>query len=74
MGDMLLVEGETLPLGVKTYAVARDTELNRLFRKTFDLPEPLDLIKILSEDAIQQINACVLQWFNNCCVDCTETL
>jgi len=69
MGDMLLVEGEILPLGVKTYAVARDTELNKLLRKTFDLPEPLDLIKILSEAAIQQIDTCVIQWYETCCVD-----
>ena len=69
MGDMLLVEGEILPLGVKTYAVARDTELNKLLRKTFDLPEPLDLIKILNEGAVQQIDTCVTQWYENCCVD-----
>ena len=69
MGDMLLVEGEILPLGVKTYAVARDTELNKLLRRTFDLPEPLDLIKILSEAAIQQIDTCVIQWYETCCVD-----
>ena len=74
MGDMLLVEGAILPIGVKTYAVARDTELNKLFRQLFDLPEPLDLIKILNEDALQQIDACVIQWYNNCCVDVTETL
>ena len=73
MGDMLLVEGEILPLGVKTYAVARDTELNKLLRKTFDLPEPLDLIKILSEGAFQQIDACVIQWYENCFVDCSAT-
>ena len=69
MGDMLLVEGEILPLGVKTYAVARDTELNKLLRKTFNLPEPLNLIKILSEAAIQQIDTCVIQWYETCCVD-----
>lgn len=63
MGDMLLVEGEILPLGVKTYAIARDTELNKLLRKTFDLPEPLDLIKILNEGSLQQIDSCVLQWY-----------
>ena len=68
MGDLLLVEGEILPLGVKTYAVARDTELNKLLRKTFDLPEPPDLIKILSESALQQIDACVIQWYENCFV------
>ena len=73
MGDMLLVEGEILPLGVKTYAVARDTELNKLLRRTFDLPEPLDLIKILSEAALQQIDDCVIQWYRNCCEDCLET-
>ena len=69
MGDMLLVEGEILPLGVKTYAVARDTELNKLLRKTFDLPEPLDLIKILNEGSLQQIDACVIKWYKKCCVD-----
>ncbi|NTW73081.1 MAG: IS1634 family transposase [Eubacteriaceae bacterium] len=73
MGDMLLVEGEILPLGVKTYAVARDTELNKLLRKTFDLPEPLDLIKILNEGALEQIDACVLQWYERCCEDCSIT-
>ena len=55
MGDMLLVEGEILPLGVKTYAVARDIELNKLLRRTFDLPEHLDLIKILNEGAIHKL-------------------
>ncbi|MBE3036019.1 MAG: transposase [Candidatus Atribacteria bacterium] len=69
MGDMLLVEGEILPLGVKTYAVARDTELNKFLRKTFDLPEPLDLIKILNEGSLQQIDACVIKWYKKCCVD-----
>ena len=69
MGDMLLVEGEISPLGVKTYAVARDTELNKLLRKTFDLPEPLDLIKILNESVVQQIDTCVTQWYENCCAD-----
>ena len=73
MGDMLLVEGEILPLGVKTYAVARDTELNKLLRRTFDLPEPLELIKILSETAIQQIDTCVIRWYETCCVDYPET-
>jgi transposase len=73
MGDMLLVEGEILPLGVKTYAVAGDTELNKLLRRTFDLPEPLDLIKILSEVAIQQIDTCVIRWYETCFGDCTET-
>jgi transposase len=69
MGDMLLVEGEILPLGVKTYAVARDTELNKFLRKTFDLPEPLDLIKILNEGSLQQIDACVIKWYKKCGVD-----
>lgn len=73
MGDMLPVEGKILPLGVKTYAIARDTELNKLLRKTFDLPEPLDLIKTLNEGALQQIDACVLQWYERCCEDCSVT-
>jgi len=73
MGDMLLVEGEISPLGVKTYAVARDTELNKFLRRTFDLPAPLDLIKILNEGALQQIDACVIHWYGNCFVDSAET-
>ncbi len=47
MGDILVVENCILPLGVKTYAIARDTELNVLFRKIFSLPEPRVLIKVI---------------------------
>jgi len=65
MGDMLLVEGQVLPLEVKTYAVARDTELNKLFRKTFGLPEPLALIKILNDAVLKHIDDCVLRWYEN---------
>jgi len=65
MGDMLLVEGEILPLGVKTYAVARDTGLNKFIRKTFGLPEPAAMIKILNDAVLKQIDECVLQWYEN---------
>jgi len=65
MGDMLLVEGEILPLGVKTYSVARDTELNKFIRKTFGLPEPVAMIKILNDAVLMQIDECVLQWYEN---------
>lgn len=61
MGDMLLVEGEILPLGIKTYSVARDTELNKFIRKTFGLPEPVTMIKILNDAVLMQIDECVLQ-------------
>lgn len=60
MGDLLLVEGEILPLGVKTYSVARDTELNKLLRIAFNFP--IALIKISSEGAINQIYACVINF------------
>ncbi len=56
MGDMLLIENSILPLGMKTYAVARDTDLNKLFRKIFSLPDPLTLIKVLSEAEMTQID------------------
>jgi len=65
MGDMLLVEGEILPLGIKTYSVARDTKLNKLLRSTFNLPEPTELIKILNEAVLLQIDARVLNWYKN---------
>jgi transposase len=67
MGDMLLVEGEILPLGIKTYSVARDTKLNKLLRSTFDLPEPTELIKILNEAVLQQIDTSILNWYKSVC-------
>jgi len=63
MGDMLLVENKIMPLELKVYGVARDTELNRLFRQTFGLPDPLKLIKVLSEAEIAQVDNYVLQWY-----------
>lgn len=57
------VENIILPLGVKTYAIARDTELNQLFRKIFSLPEPLKLIKVLSEAEMAQVDDYVRKWY-----------
>lgn len=65
MGDMILVEGEILPLGIKTYSVGRDSKLNKILRNTFDLPEPTVLIKILNEAVLQQIDARVLNWYES---------
>jgi len=64
MGDMLLVENRILPLGLKTYAIARDTEMNRLFRKIFLLPDPLELIKVMSEAEKARIDDYVLKWYD----------
>lgn len=63
MGDMLLVENRILPLGMKTYGIARDTELNRLFRKIFSLPEPVKLIKVMSEAEISQVDDYIQKWY-----------
>lgn len=73
MGDMLIVENQILPLGVQSYAVARDSELNRLFRKTFELPEPSELIKILNIQALTRVDECVLRWYENWLKDNPET-
>jgi len=62
MGDLLLVENQILPLGMKSYSLARDTALNQRFRQLLSLPNPLDLIRRLSEEEIAQVDAYVLQW------------
>jgi hypothetical protein len=63
MGDMLLVESAILPLGMKAYAVARDTELNKLFRKIFSLPDPTELTQVLNATELAQVDDYVLTWF-----------
>ena len=63
MGDILLVENRILPLGVKTYAIARDTELNALFRKIFSLPEPRVLIKVMSDSEVARVDYYVRRWY-----------
>lgn len=63
MGDILLVENKILPLGMNTYAVARDTELNKLYRKIFSLPEPTELIQVLNATEFAQIDDYVLLWY-----------
>jgi transposase len=62
MGDMLLVENTILPLGVKSYGVSRDTELNQFFRKIFSLPAPIELIRVLNEAELARIDERVLNW------------
>ena len=63
MGDMLLVENRILPLGMKTYAIARDTDLNRLFRKLFSLPDPRELIRVMREAEKDQVDYYVRKWY-----------
>jgi len=63
MGDMLLVENTILPLEMKTYGVARDTELNRLFRQTFTLPEPRKLIMVLNAAETAKTDEYVQKWY-----------
>ncbi len=50
-------------LGLKVYGVARDTDLNRMFRKIFSLPNPLELIKVLSEAEIARVDDYVCAWY-----------
>ena len=63
MGDILLIEHRILPLGIKTYAIARDKELNLLFRKLFSLPDPRDLIRLMSEAEVAQVDYYVRRWY-----------
>lgn len=63
MGDMLLVENQILPLGLKVYGLSRDTDLNRLFRDMFSLPDPLELIKVLNEEEIARVDDYVCAWY-----------
>ena len=62
MGDILLTEITVLPLGYKTYSVGRDTELNKMFRNLFSLPEPRALIRVLNEKEQSKIDAYILKW------------
>ena len=63
MGDLLLVVNQIMPLGLEVYGLARDTVLNQRFRQLFSLPDPLKLIKKLSEVEIAQVDTYVLQWY-----------
>jgi len=54
--NMLLVENNIMPLEMKTYGVARDSKLTKLFREIFSLPEPQTLIKVLNEAEIARVD------------------
>lgn len=46
---MVIVEGEMEPIGLNVFSVGNDNELNQLFRKAFNLPNPVGIIKRLNE-------------------------
>ncbi len=62
MGDMLLVETQILPLEMKFYGVARDSELNKLFRNIFLLAEPQKIISGMNEAEKSKADHYVLKW------------
>lgn len=72
MGDMLLTEITVLPLGYKTYSVGRDTELNKMLRKLFSLPEPRVLIGVLNEKEQSKIDAYIQNWHEDWKKDKTD--
>lgn len=47
---------------MKTYSVARDSELTKLFRELFALPEPKTLIKALNDAEIAHVDEYVRNW------------
>ncbi len=65
MGDILLVENRILPLGIKTYAIARDTEFNSLFRKIFSLPDSRILIRVMSDAEVAQVDFYLRRWYES---------
>ena len=65
MGDLLLTAVEIQPLGVKSYAVARDCEMNKLLRRIFQLPNPVDLIKVLNDAESARMKDAVKSWYKN---------
>lgn len=62
MGDMLLVETQVLPLEMIIYSVARDSELNKLFRNLFSLVEPHKIISVMNEAEKAKADHYVLKW------------
>jgi len=63
LGDLLLVQNKILPIDLNIYAVGRDCALNRLFRKLFCLPDPLDLIKVLGRIEADSLGDKVKSWY-----------
>ncbi len=62
MGNLHLVETVVDPLGIKTFAIARDTAVNRLIRELFNLPSPETLIWELNQAEASKISAAVERW------------
>jgi hypothetical protein len=64
MGNMLITETTLEPLERKSYGVARDTDLNKLFRKKFSLPDPYDLIRVLNEAERSKMKDYIQTWYD----------
>jgi transposase len=65
MGDVLITETVILPIGMKAYSIGRDTEMNKLFREMFSLPDPVKLIKILIDTELSRIDDYVISWYES---------
>ncbi len=48
---------------MKAYGIGRDTDLNKMFRRMFSLPDPVDLIKILIDSEKSRIDEYVINWY-----------
>jgi hypothetical protein len=65
MGDMLIVENVIEPMGLKNYAIGRDTELNQRLRARFQLPDPVELIRILNDAEYNKVDEYVQKYYDS---------
>lgn len=65
MGDMLIVENVIEPMGLKNYAIGRDTELNRRLRARFQLPDPVELIRVLNDAEYNKVDEYVQKYYDS---------
>lgn len=63
MGNVIISETRILPIEMKAYGIGRDTDLNKMFRRMFSLPDPVDLIKILIDSEKSRIDEYVINWY-----------
>ena len=65
MGDMLIVENVIEPLGLKNYAIGRDADLNKRLRAKFQLPNPVELVRVLNDAEFNKVDEYVQIYYDS---------
>jgi transposase len=69
LGELLVSEITVSPLEIPFYTTGNETTLTKFIRESFELPDPMEVVKELNEDIFECIDIDINSWYEKWKID-----